>query len=60
MSAKFEVNFQSLSIWSATQYGDDKAMTFYNKHIINVLPFSLRDNYRDKFDLILLLSSPDD
>ena len=54
-----------LSIWSATQYGDDKATRARQwRFIINtkkyVLPFSLTDNYRDKFDLILLLSSPDD
>ena len=33
MSVKFEVNCESLSVWSNAQHGDDiKAMTFHNKH----------------------------
>ena len=48
MSVKFEVNFESLfeRLVDYTVIDDIKAITFYKKYI---LPFSRRDNYRDKF-----------
>ena len=58
MSVKFEVKFKSLleSLVDYTSIDDIKAKTFHNKHRKKcVLPFSRRDNYRDKFwfDIII-------
>ena len=52
MSVKFEVNFESLfeRLVDYTIIDDIKAITFHSKHFKEyVLPFSRRDNYRDKF-----------
>ena len=52
MSVKFELKFESLleSLVDHTVIDDIKAKTFHNEHRKKyVLPFSRRDNYRDKF-----------
>ena len=52
MSVKFEVKFESLleSLVHYTVIDDIKTKTFFNKHRKKLgLPFSRRDNYRDKF-----------
>ena len=58
MSVKFEVKFKLLleSLVDYTLIDDIKAKTFHNKLRKKcVLPFSQRDNYRDKFwfDIII-------
>ena len=52
MSVKFEVKFESLleSLVDHTVIDDIKAKTFHNEHRKKyILPFSRRDNHRDKF-----------
>ena len=58
MSVKFEVKFESLleNLVDHTVIDDIKAKTFHNEHRKKyILPFSRRDNNRDKFwfDIII-------